>query len=573
MGDPIGELLEGGAGDVGGGCVSIPVERGMMRLWGEASAGSSSSTASLLSPAPSLAQSNPGNVMDLNFNFKLPPDIVGYVLKRLDPVDIIAMRATCRSFYRVANSRSIWMAALDRVCEQHGIFKPTFPLEKMTLADLEHAASGPHRFVKFVNASSPTEPNYCIQPYLTRQMPCRKKAIEAGIPDGLYQATCLALIPGGRFLVTSGSGNGTTKEGMACLWDLGYNMHRPAKPYPIATIATGPSPIMALSACASSDGKSILIAIVEQYIGSTVTQINIFSVNPLHRTPQFVLRHTQRVPWMSCLTYLDEPIAIARTDGFLCVYNCAERTGCQWACPSPPHTLSAHLYSNSVISMDNQGDFVVWNIPDELPPLLPDAEPPIIPNPPMHIPRLREHGVAGGASSQFTGTPSCQRHLPPHLCYTVDSYHGDDDPGSRRVVLYSLRNVPASGKNGASVPHCVPVAEGFASVLGAADGEANVEPISPLPLCNGQLVLCSLTRRNGLVASVLPIPRRTSEEPFQPRWATLVDESDDSDMYVSFNDYNVGFCPMSGRIVHPAPNHNSETSIHISDFLLPLEER
>jgi hypothetical protein len=47
-------------------------------------------------------------------------------------------------------SRPVWVAALDRVCELHGIFKPTYPLEKMSLSELEYAALMPYRFVKMV---------------------------------------------------------------------------------------------------------------------------------------------------------------------------------------------------------------------------------------------------------------------------------------------------------------------------------------------------------------------------------------------------------------------------------------
>ncbi|KAJ3529116.1 hypothetical protein NMY22_g9130 [Coprinellus aureogranulatus] len=449
-----------------------------------------------------------GGAMELNFNFKLSSDLLVHILQCLDPIDILAMRATCRMFYRAAASRSVWLAALDRVCEQHGIYKPTYPLEKMTLAELEHAASGPHRFIKFVDATDSTQPGHQTQPYLIRQIPYRKKAEEAGSPDESYAATRLVLIPGGRFLVTSASSDGTTEKGAVCLWDLGYSMHTPAKPFPVASTSTEPS-ILSLSACPGLDGKAIIVAILGQSLGNEWNQICIFSVNPLSQTPEFVLRHTQVVPFArSQLSALDEPIAVAKTGRFLSVYNWVEKTGCRWARPSPPpnyRTHSVHLYGDAVISMDGEDDFVVWHIPQELPPLSPGAEPPIVPNPPYARPPAT--------------------YDPPHLCYTTDS--DDPEDGSRKVILYSLRKM--GGRDRAFVPCYLPVVGGVALALNGVDGEATSNPVSPLFLCDGQLVFCSVTGTNGLVATVFPIPTRASEDAFEPRWATLVEGSEDDD--------------------------------------------
>ncbi|KAJ3497054.1 hypothetical protein NMY22_g19739 [Coprinellus aureogranulatus] len=140
------------------------------------------------------------SAMELNLNFKLSSDLLVHILQCLDPIDILAMRATCRVFYRAAASRSVWLAALDRVCEQHGIYKPTYPLEKMTLAELEHAASGPHRFIKFVDATDSTQPGHHTQPYLIRQIPYRKKAEEAG--SSSMSVRCYASGPDSRWTLS-----------------------------------------------------------------------------------------------------------------------------------------------------------------------------------------------------------------------------------------------------------------------------------------------------------------------------------------------------------------------------------
>ncbi|KAJ3513286.1 hypothetical protein NMY22_g15088 [Coprinellus aureogranulatus] len=155
-------------------------------------------------------------------------------------------------------SRGVWLAALDRVCEQHGIYKPGYPTEKMTLAELKHAASGPHRFVKWVKEFELTSLLVCKQPYLSRQISSRRRANDPDDMDGAISH--VLLIPGGRFLVTVMTPRTAAGEGTMCLWDLGYNMHCPAKLFPIAT-----TPVQGafhnLGACLNENGKEIILAV------------------------------------------------------------------------------------------------------------------------------------------------------------------------------------------------------------------------------------------------------------------------------------------------------------------------
>ncbi|KAJ3527502.1 hypothetical protein NMY22_g9762 [Coprinellus aureogranulatus] len=95
--------------------------------------------------------------MELDPDFKLSSDLVAQILGFLDPVDILAMRAV-----------SLHAFTALTVCELHGIFKPTYPLDKMSRAELESAASGPHRFMRFVSQFE-SEPQPHKKPLLTRR--------------------------------------------------------------------------------------------------------------------------------------------------------------------------------------------------------------------------------------------------------------------------------------------------------------------------------------------------------------------------------------------------------------------
>lgn len=151
------------------------------------------------------------------------------------------------------------------MCEQHGIYKPTYPVEKMTLAELERAALGPHRFIKSIDEARSRSSERPV-PYLARQFRCRKRAREATGPNDLYAVSHLALVPGGRFLFTAAGRSGDDpKLSVVCLWDLGHNMRSPIKAYPIASVSSPRANLIHISAFPSSRGREIVVAIHGQW--------------------------------------------------------------------------------------------------------------------------------------------------------------------------------------------------------------------------------------------------------------------------------------------------------------------
>jgi hypothetical protein len=130
----------------------------------------------------------------------------------------------------------------------------------MTVAELEHAASGPYRFVKFVQEFDPESLAH-MQPCLTRQFPCRLKHFtEAGAAGGMHNAQRIFLVPGGRFLLTAGGVTGNI-GGTVCLWDLGYYMGAALKPFPVAVMPILGTPL-ALTASPCRDGQNLIVALI-----------------------------------------------------------------------------------------------------------------------------------------------------------------------------------------------------------------------------------------------------------------------------------------------------------------------
>lgn len=109
----------------------------------------------------------------------------------------------------------------------------------------------------------------------------------------------------------------------------------------------------------------------------------------------------------------------------------------------------------------------------------------------------------------------------------------------------------------------VNMAEGLTT---AAGGQPFTWPASSLFFCDGRLVQCSGSSMNNLIVTVLPVPTETTEDLITLRSAVILEEVEDI-FDPDFHD--VGFCPMSGRIVLPA----TLKSLQILDFLLPLDER
>lgn len=168
------------------------------------------------------------------------------------------VKQTNRSNYTAASARVVWLDALDRICSEHGIFKGTYPLEKMSVKELEHAASGPHRFIKSIKSyPRPAEVgDYTSTAFQVRSFKAFRRPSSTDTtykPFGTYELREFALVPGGRFLLTCG------KNGL-CLWDLGYSMYAPAKPYPISSIEGAKTQLRLHKVAPSADGKHIIIA-------------------------------------------------------------------------------------------------------------------------------------------------------------------------------------------------------------------------------------------------------------------------------------------------------------------------
>jgi hypothetical protein len=189
---------------------------------------------------------------------ELTTDVLIVILSYLDYEDLLSLRAvssqflvhvvsadtwnleSCMTLFKLTYERTVWINLLRRECIHRGIFLPTFPLERMGVAQLEHAASSPSRFKIFLrNADGLASPASI------------RRIDNQGDTD--FKHVCL--VPGGRFLLTRNALQ------VVQLWDLGFNItNAEDSPQEIASHDLGTVELhFPPEAQMSQDGKALVV--------------------------------------------------------------------------------------------------------------------------------------------------------------------------------------------------------------------------------------------------------------------------------------------------------------------------
>ncbi|KAF8958132.1 hypothetical protein BDZ97DRAFT_1842671 [Flammula alnicola] len=148
----------------------------------------------------------------------LNSDIFINVMRFLQPPEIITVRKTCKTLYSASHRRIVWLDALNRVMEEHGLFKPTYHLDSMTDGQLEQAALFPWKFSFMVKTSNGVPLRPRAQRILVNSLTNAERVEQAESEDGQDFAATM-LVPGGRFLLTTS--DAYSVGSYVKLWDLG----------------------------------------------------------------------------------------------------------------------------------------------------------------------------------------------------------------------------------------------------------------------------------------------------------------------------------------------------------------
>ncbi|RXW19826.1 hypothetical protein EST38_g6030 [Candolleomyces aberdarensis] len=206
-----------------------------------------------------------------------PTDIWLYMIDYLAPPDVIALSQVSRELHGTLSVRSVWVTIFRSMCDDHGLFQPSYQVDNMSLAELQHAALGPDRWYKRVekhhfNYDSDGNPGK-LDPFSTTALPLLS---DPGIPCRF------CLVPGGRYLLS-------VKNNLD-LWDLGPANRPPHAPGPLnvaSVLVTHEMGLWNLAVSAIEPDKLRVAALFTE--GPLVkVRVKVFDIRPTDPTPSFL---------------------------------------------------------------------------------------------------------------------------------------------------------------------------------------------------------------------------------------------------------------------------------------------
>ncbi|KAH6910770.1 hypothetical protein BKA70DRAFT_1147034 [Coprinopsis sp. MPI-PUGE-AT-0042] len=500
-------------------------------------------------------------------------DIMYHVQGFLQPSDVLSLRKTSTTLYTLTRHRNVWLQAARNACHDEGIPVLWFPIDKMTVLELEHLSLSPARFLRFMKSK-----------HLTTARPGRVQTLyplnpfEAREPLSIRK---LVLLPGGRFLLTE------SVTGL-CLWDLGYNASRPAKSRPIAHrwitshySMRHPRP--------TPDGKGLMVLCILKSSVPSTDSLELYEIYPSSDNPSFVLRADVHIPAPDCVYFFGEYVVFASenedddadADNVLDVnvWDWANSRGCRW---KSRDAEGVTLFGTSVVFDSNKvGKMDVHSLP-RMKPLVEgmkwDVEP--TQNPAKLIfSRHQDNKCCFAIGQAF----SWLKNDDQYMCI----WDGDDFDDSNEdhdefegTLSFEIHRMNSAAKGAIShVPTYCGVARDFTG--------PKTDEIRELPRMSGNALHwlgqghifvymhLHLDKRNRFAFTAIPIEGSPSaDRTTGPRtiFFTPARERTDPDL--------VGFCAFSGRVVTYVAGGDSEDGeddederkepeIRIVDFLLP----
>lgn len=231
--------------------------------------------------------------------------------------------------------------------------------------------------------------------------------------------------------------------------------------------------------------------------------------------------------------------------------------------------LKIYACSQSIFVYNCGDDIHVWDIPNLVSVTQSDlAGIHFIDNPRTHF--FRPLLVDGDTDLLFSGTSIWQRRSISVLHLLSLVAHETPTAENFNLTLYSLRDVERL--NDSFLPRLLPVLCGCSQRVHGDNHPALLRgAVSSLFNCDNHLVFCTASqtingmRRGGrqIVAVVLPIPSCFSKDRIDVHSLTLTPANGIEE---DTNRGQIGFCPMSGRLVYVLPDG---VELRLADYLSP----
>ncbi|KAJ7031913.1 hypothetical protein C8F04DRAFT_1262307 [Mycena alexandri] len=448
---------------------------------------------------------------------EVPMDTLIHIQSFMDPLDIIALRQSSKTLASATLHRIVWMDALRRVCAGHEVSVLTYPIEKMSLRDLEHAATSPARFIAQISKDWSSRADGGLVPaFSTRLLQPRLPKLT---PGHLGELLLMRLVPGGRYP----------------RYDQRHRPHEYLGPWIWPRSYSESLPF--------ADGKGIRILVY--FTVFIQTQITVFEVSPAATQPVFKVVAERRVPSLTINACALTPDRFTyHCDFLITTWNFVEDT-----------SATVHVYQRmlnitvtptTIIGQHAEGIVVV-----DIPPLHPTGTPaaeaivePITPLPMLsHI-----HAVLGDVSDLYT--TQSDWHSAPDVPIVIDCF-GILVDGTNAYARCLIKTVPGEDLD---LPCALPVLMGVTRV---PPETWEVDFYGRLHFAGTHLVRTWPTGSSVMI-NVAAVPARR-QIVFESKTSLLWEMPPQGELWA----YDLD--PMSGRFVTLA----SPTEIRILDYILP----
>ncbi|KAF6756723.1 hypothetical protein DFP72DRAFT_1044838 [Ephemerocybe angulata] len=122
----------------------------------------------------------------------VPAEIWTKILVEAEPFVVLSVGRTCRYLRDITSSKDLWRGLVDTMCAKHDLFRPSYPVEDMSLVQIQRATVRPYLFARQLqhrgaSFGTPIAEVNSLEP-VSRQIVCPQRHI-------LFSQ----LVPGGRF--------------------------------------------------------------------------------------------------------------------------------------------------------------------------------------------------------------------------------------------------------------------------------------------------------------------------------------------------------------------------------------
>ncbi|KAF9009910.1 hypothetical protein BDQ17DRAFT_1538472 [Cyathus striatus] len=277
----------------------------------------------------------------------LPFELQRRILHFLSPTDIISIQKTCKRMNDVASERGLWINVLKDMCEENSAFRPTYPIEDMSMEELKLSATRPDRVLSFLGNSEPDKALVVLS----------SRSIDLS-PSLLPEIDQIFLVPGGRYLFVFSLNKiflydllyGDSANPVACLIDTHGEFH---------------------NVCTTSDGLGLRVVTNIIYVDNygdplRRCETKVFDIYPSFPKPEFVniatWNHTSQGYLEGQLSICGDFVVILDDSYTVKIWDLVTQKATFWKIPT--NYYQDIIVTDTTVSAISRKRISTWHIPE-----------------------------------------------------------------------------------------------------------------------------------------------------------------------------------------------------------------